>query len=486
VKWTIRASSSRIAIRTLAFIAVLFFAYAAYHVWQLAAIGAAHKAKTLCSSVFVSKRAPNDVLREDLAGIVSLFRAQIDYQTQSVTASLMGARRQRAIFRGALGCTLLGDDADAKDMAAPGGQKQGGVSPAATSAIAPGLGDLPADPTTPELAAVLDLAFAEKHPDRPIRTRAVVIMRDGRIVAERYAPGITADTPLPGWSMTKSVTNALVGILVKQGRLAIAQPVAIAEWSAANDPRRRITLDQMLRMSSGLAFDERTGPVVSDVNRMLLRSRDTAAYALASPLQQEPGTHWHYSSGTSNIISRVVRNSVGGSVADYHAFPRTELFDRIGMTSAVLEVDAAGTFVGSSFMYATARDWARFGQLYLQNGIWKGKRILPASWVTYSRTPSPTAPQGRYGAHFWTNGRSEDPPAARPLPNLPADMFFAAGFDGQYIFVIPSRRLVIVRLGLSHGLTSPDLEPFISAVLTALSSDDTGKMNKKGNRGIES
>ena len=324
------------------------------------------------------------------------------------------------------------------------------------------------------LSSAIDKAFAEKDPAHPVRTRAIVVVYKGRIIAERYAPGISADTPLPGWSMAKSVTNALVGILVKEGRLSLDRPVQVPEWSGANDPRKKITLDQLLRMSSGLEFDERAGPFVSDVNRMLLRSRDASAYALAKQLRYDPGSRWQYSSGTTNIISRIIRNSFGGRTADYHAFPRKALFDKIGMTGAVMEVDASGTFVASSFMYATARDWASFGLLYLQDGVWDGERILPPGWVDYTRRPSSTAPSGKYGAHFWTNGTPEMDDRLRPFRNLPADTYFASGYEGQNIVIVPSRDLVVVRLGMTRQRITWGMAAFIAEILAAFSSEEGG------------
>ena len=233
-------------------------------------------------------------------------------------------------------------------------------------------------------------------------------------------------------------------------------------------------------MSGGLEFDERSGPVVSDVNRMLLRSRDTAAYALARPLRYAPGSHWEYSSGTTNIISRIIRDNVGGSVEDYHAFPRQALFDKIGMDSAVMEVDAAGTFVGSSFMYATARDWARFGLLYLHDGVWEGERILPPGWVSYSAMPSSTAPLGRYGAHFWTNGGNTTTNKTKPLEKLPPNTFYAAGYEGQYLVIIPSRKLIVVRLGMTRNIKAWDMESLVSDVLAAIAIDQNASGSWSG------
>lgn len=456
----------------LAIAGALLLGYTCYYGWQVLIIGAAYKAKVLCSGVFVSERNPQDVLDEDLEGILSIIHAEIDAKERSVSTSFPGIPSQRAIFRDGLGCTLLSGASETEVR----GQTKDINMHALTSPDRPSDvarlrafdEDLPPEVSL-KLTKALDKAFSETDTDNPIRTRAVVVVYDGQIIAERYAPGISSDTTLPGWSMTKSVTNALVGILVKQGKLSIDQPVAIAEWSGAGDPRSDITLDQLLRMSSGLEFDERSGPVVSDVNRMLMRRRDVAAYAIAKSLRYALDSHWHYSSGTTNIISRVIRDSVGGTAADYFTFPRKSLFDRVGMRSAIIEPDASGTFVGSSFMYATARDWARFGLLYLQDGIWEGERILPTGWVSYSTTPTPRAPLGQYGAHFWTNGGDMTASNARPFQSLPADTFYAAGYEGQYVVIIPSRKLVVVRLGQTKKYGAWDMESFVSDVLSAIS-----------------
>ena len=217
------------------------------------------------------------------------------------------------------------------------------------------------------------------------RTRAIVVLRDGEIVAEQYAPGFSAATPLPAWSMTKSVLNALIGILVGEQRLSITDTALLPQWQPP-DPRAAITLEDLLRMRSGLKFSEVYANFSSDVIEMLFNQPDAARYAARQPLDFAPGTTWSYASGTSNILSAIVRRVVGEP--DYWDWPRRVLFDPLGMPSAILEPDASGTFVCSSFMLATARDWARFGQLFLQDGVWNGQRILPDGWVSFSTTPT--------------------------------------------------------------------------------------------------
>jgi CubicO group peptidase (beta-lactamase class C family) len=312
----------------------------------------------------------------------------------------------------------------------------------------------PARPSV-DLAAVdraVDAVFAEDPQAAPAalkRTRAVIVLVGGRIVAERYAPGISKDTRLISWSMAKSFTNALVGILSGQGRLDLMKPAPVPEWADPADPRHGITIDMLLRMDSGLAFFENyTKEPISDVNRMLLLSPDFAAYAARKPLAATPGSLWNYSSGSTNIVTRILRASIGDDPT-YWAFPRAALFGPLGMRSAEFGVDATGSFVGSSYIYATARDFARFGLLCLQDGIWEGKRILPEGWMRYATTPTAPAPKGQYGASFWLNAGTPGRPSDRSYPDMPTDLYYADGFDGENIFVCPSLDLVAVRLGMT-------------------------------------
>jgi CubicO group peptidase (beta-lactamase class C family) len=408
------------------------------------------------------------VLREELRwyGYVNL---DVDYARKEVAASILGVARRKAVFREGLGCTLaIGvTEEELKSQAAglkpirwdrsnepwPEGDR-------AQTNLFQAIIDIQ------KLKNVINRAFAEPDPAKLRRTRAVIVLYDGRIIAERYADGFTRETPQHGWSMTKSVINALVGILVKEGKLRLQEPAPVPEWRSPGDPRAAITLDELLRMSSGLRFIE-DHKIPLDLLRMLLAEPDTGAYAAAKPLEVRPNSRWSYSSGTANIISRIVRQSVGGSLCDLFAFAHRALFDRVGMASAVIEPDPSGTFVGSSFMYATPRDWARFGLFYLNDGVWKNERILPGGWVKYSTTPTPRAPKGEYGAQFWLNAGRPGDPKDRWMPKVPPDMYSLSGFEGQYVSVIPSKKLVIVRLGLSAE-KAWDQEQFIADIIAAL------------------
>ncbi len=293
------------------------------------------------------------------------------------------------------------------------------------------------DVASDRLAAALDRAFSDPPPQDLGQTHALVAVHRGRIVAERYDAKHGPESTLPSWSMAKSVLVALVGVLVRDGRLDVNAPAAMPQWPAG-DPRHEITLDQLLRMSSGLHFDEEyTDPDTSNTIQMLFGQgkQDVAGFAAALPLVHEPGRVWSYSSGTSNIVSSLVGRTVGGGEVGMRAFMERELTGRIGMRSAAPRFDAAGTWIGSSFLFATARDFARFGLLCLRDGAWENQRLLPEGWIDYARTPTPSS-EHEYGAHFW-------------LAQNGSGHFSANGFRGQYTLIVPSRDLVVVRLGTS-------------------------------------
>lgn len=294
------------------------------------------------------------------------------------------------------------------------------------------------------LEKLLDHAFENPEPDDLDITHGVVIVHRGAIVAERYARDVTPEDAFLSWSMAKSITNSLVGILVQQGKLSVADSPEVKEWSA-DDRRSRITIDQMLRMVDGLRFREAEhlggGSVryypeeESDVIPMLFGDgkKDVAAFASTLPYQEEPEARWNYNSGASNLLARRVSETVGGSQSQMFDFMKRELFDRIGMKTADPRFDEAGSFIGSSHCYCSPRDFARFGYLYLRDGIWDAERILPEGWVDYSRTPSPQS-EGVYGAHFWV------------IPGS-LGIFYCSGMGGQRILISPKLDLVVVRSG---------------------------------------
>ncbi|MDD1532159.1 MULTISPECIES: serine hydrolase domain-containing protein [unclassified Bradyrhizobium] len=407
-------------------------------------------ADVLCAETFVSGLDPrrnfaetNDAMPG--TGLITwAMDTRVDRVRKDVTVTLFGIGRSRAVYREGLGCTL-DHGAGIVPVDPPATDRQPALLPEiAGPAIVP--------PQSPALAAALDRAFAEPAQPPYRRTRAVVVMRSGRIVAERYADGIGPETPLLGFSMTKSVVSALIGVLVRQGKLKLDGPAPVAAWKDPDDPRHAITVDQLLRHTAGLALGSSLqaslGSAFEPVNRMKFMESDMAAYAESIPLATAPGAAWNYHDGNMLVLSHLIRDAAGGTAEGALRFARRELFAPLGMGHVTLQLDGSGTIEGSSEMLASARDWARFGQLYLNDGLAGGKRILPEGWVKYSATATPNAWVG-IGAGFWTNQGDSFGANFRVAHGWPRDAFFAKGTIGQYTIVIPSEQLVIVRLGRS-------------------------------------
>jgi len=407
-------------------------------------------ANVICTETFVSGLDPARVFAETTSampgtGLISwALDYRVDRMRKDVTVTLFGLGKSHAVYRGeGLGCYLDHGGAVA-DISLPPADVKPLLSEIAGSAIVA--------PPSPQLAAALDRAFAEPDKPTPRNTRAIVVMKDGRVIAERYADGIGIDTPLLGFSATKSVMSALAGILVRKGALKLHEPVPIAAWQGPDDPRRAITLDHLLRHTAGLALGSSLqaslASALEPVNRMKFMESDMAAYAESMPLQTAPGTAWNYHDGNTVILAHLIRQAAGGSADDMMRFARQELFGPLGMRHVALELDASGNAEGSSQMLASARDWARFGQLYLNDGVAGGKRILPEGWVKYSAAQTPGAWVGM-GAGFWTNAGDSFGADYRTVRGVPRDTFFAKGTIGQYVMIVPSEKLVIVRLGRS-------------------------------------
>lgn len=421
-------------------------AYGIYYLSQALPIIGGYGAKNLCSCVFVAGRDPKQVIAQELgAPLVNLGTYEVHYEDSSATASVFGLSKRKAIYRKGLGCTLV-SEIDEEEL-----RKQK-IRPLAKpvinqDTIAWPMGDKIIDTLKQELtelSKVVASAFEEPDTVNPVNTRAVIVLHNGKIVAEKYAKGFSKDTKLIGWSMTKTITNAIVGVLVKQGKLNVNAVAPVEEWK--NDSRNKITLNNLMQASSGLGWEEIYGGSSTATN-MLFRKKDAGAFAAQSKLKSEPNTQWYYSSGTTNIISRISHQIIGD---DYHQFPYREIFHKIGAYSMIIEPDASGTFIGSSFSYATARDWARFGLLYLNDGVWNNEHILPEGWVKYSTTPAEAAPQGEYGAQIWLNAGEKNNPSNKRFPDIPNDMYLMDGFEGQSVIMIPTHNMVIVRLGLSQ------------------------------------
>ena len=296
--------------------------------------------------------------------------------------------------------------------------------------------------------AVVDTAFGSGGPNR---VTAVLIVHGGKLIYERYSPN-GADTPtalMPGYSMAKSITSALIGIMVRDGRLSVIDPATVPEWPAG-DPRAGITIDNLLRMESGLEFSQGRPPDFGDQGAMVL-SGDAARYAAEKPLVNPPGSEFHYSSGNTVILARILADQAGYG-EDILNFVHAELFDKLGIQRFDLQLDRSGTWLGSHAASLTARDWAKFGLLYLRDGVWDGERILPEGWVDYSRTPASTNPE--YGAGWW-------------LDLLRPQVFYAVGAFGQAITVDLEHDLVIVTLATDSQTSLPVSEVILNAFAAA-------------------
>jgi CubicO group peptidase (beta-lactamase class C family) len=425
-------------------------------------------AKIMCSCVFLTGRTPESVLSKELQVFPGLASTQFnfDHQDSTVTAKILW-KTSKAIHRKGFGCTLLAEQSEADVRSQKMVRPFPDVDP---DSISWPSGDVTSQQAIPHLDYALleqtvDRAFIEKDPERPANTHAVVVLYDGKLVIEKYADGFDHRSPMMGWSMTKSIINALVGILINEGRLELHKPAPVPEWKGKDDERAGITLNDLLQASSGLTWEESYFVPTSDFHKMFTKSDDKGEYAASRKSEYEPGTHFEYSSGTTNILSRMIRHVTGDS--SYHGFPYEKLFHRIGMLNTTLEPDASGTFVGSSYGFASARDWARFGLLYLNDGVWEGERILPEGWVSYSITPAPAAPLQEYGAHIWLNAGKKGDAKTVKYPGLPNDAFVFDGFEENSVTVIPSRSAVVVRLGVTHH-GNFDHAGLVQGVLSAL------------------
>ena len=419
-------------------------------------------AEYTCSDIFVTGRNASDTAYDvgQASAFFKLPTVDIDYENKTVTAALLGGYSQTAVYREKLGCTLASsvpvEKLKADYLKYPDIPERADIAPLAQ-----------AEEKSPALETILDHIFSQEAIDNKDRTRALLVIKDGKILAERYAEGFGPESKLLGWSMTKSVMNALAGIMVRKGELDIYADSILPAWQ--QDERKSITVDNLLRMNTGLYFNE-IYSASSDVTKMIFTRPSTADYASAKLLEFKPGDDWKYSSGTSNILAKKLRVQGGKTPAGFYAFLEEELLQPLGMTNTIIQPDAEGDLIGSSFMYASARNWARFGLLYLNDGVWDGTRILPEGWVDYTRTVTPGAPGGVYGAHFWLNAGVKDDPAKRMYPTLPTDTYWASGVGSQKVVIIPSKNMVVVRLGVTTD-GSWDTDGFISDMITVLKAE---------------
>lgn len=431
---------NRILKRILLTISILVIAglsYGVYYINSLLPIITGYPAKYLCSAVFVSGRAQDEVEGLDLHfSFIKYTKNVVDFQDSSVTSSFLWGK-SKAIYRKGFGATLVRGitEDDLRKVKFP---KVLPLSYNPDTTAWPLGNVVSATDTTVDLVALEEITNDLMDDDGYNgHAFAFMVLHKGIPVAEAYQPEYNSNTRFLSWSMAKSFTNSLAGIMVKDGRLDINKPVGLPEWQ--NDERNKITLNDLMQMQSGLQWNEDYG-ARSDVTVMLYCEPDFAKFTYNQKADFPAGTKWYYSSGSVNVVNYAMHKVIGND-QDYYQFAKTRLFDPIGMPDAVFEVDASGIQVGSSYLYATARDYARYGLLCLNDGVFNGQRILPEGWMKYCTTPASDS-NGKYGSLFWLN-------QSKYYPAAPEDMFSCNGHDGQQIFMIPSKDLVIVLLGYS-------------------------------------
>jgi CubicO group peptidase (beta-lactamase class C family) len=415
-------------------------------------LGLAGYAKVLCSAVFVSGRDPEEARRNSGYFLLpeadrnAITETVIDRQQKLVRLTLRGSLTRTAKFYGDQGCVIL-----------PKGQERVFFEPVAVKSRLPDangqtwpMGDiLPKQPLPPEIdAAKLDKAVDLAFSDPEALTAAFLVAYKGQIIAERYGPGINKDTQLESWSMGKSITATLVGLLIKDGHFNLDDPAPVAEWQRPGDPRSAIKIADLLRMSSGLRFTAPRDPDFSpasypDHMYIYTGAINAFEFSYTKPLQFPPNTEGRYRNCDPLTLGYIIKETVKRRGEDYLSFPQRALFDRIGIRKMVLEPDPYGNFLLTGYDYGTARNWTRLGLLYLWDGVWQGQRLLPEGFVKFVSTPAPAWKQPAYGGLFWLNRTGEW--------NLPRDAYFMAGAGGQRTFIVPSLNLVVVRLGHFRG-----------------------------------
>ena len=424
--------------RIIGAVMMLAIAGGLYYVHTLTPIITGYAAKNLASGIFVGNRTQESMENTDLNfSFIKFTSNTVDTIKKEVTSRFLWAS-SKAIYIEGFGCTLVREvnestiknrpytivplsDINPDTIAWPAGDKVSDTIPAEIDQL--------------KLNAAIVNAFKDSIGTKG--TFAVAIAYKNQLIAEKYRKGFSDKNRFLSWSMAKSFTHALVGIMVTKGLINVDEPADIDDWK--KDNRSNISIANLMHMNSGLEWNEDYGNA-SDVNVMLHDIADMGRFAFSKPLEVKPDSLWHYSSGSTNIVSYLMRKKINND-AEYYAFPRKELFNPIGMRSAVFEVDPSGNFIGSSYIYANMRDYVRFGLLYLNKGNLLGNQILPEGWTDYAMQPA-NGSKGEYGSFFWLN-QSND------YPDVPSDLFMCRGHDGQYIYIIPSLQLVVVRTGFS-------------------------------------
>ncbi|MCZ4410247.1 serine hydrolase [Cryomorphaceae bacterium 1068] len=423
-----------LSLLVVAFIAFYFLLYPKLEIMS------GYNAKILCSCLFVSEIDEERATDIDLGfGPLWLASRDIDYENKVIRTSVFGLHPKVAIYREGLGCSLLHDQTKPT-----GSLPEMGIKDKSDWPIQAFAGEA-------DLQAVLQKAF-DAPGENKLNTRAVLVLKNGMIAGEAYADGITPTTPLLGWSMAKSLTATMAGVLAKDGYWYLDSPLPIEEWKGS--PREDITLANALNMTTGIEWEEEYGSV-SPATKMLYGSNNMGASAADYPLEFEPGEFWEYSSGTTNILSYAMAQAFE-SQQEYLEFPYERIFKPLGAETFVLETDASGHFVGSSYGYASARDWAKLGQLFLNEGNIYGEQIIDTAWVEFCSTPVSES-DGIYGGQFWF-------PHARGQEGYRPTDYAMDGFQGQIVSIHPEDEMVIVRLGVAYEESDFDFGSWVKEV----------------------
>ena len=439
--------------KIFAVLVVLLLVYLRIAIYPQLDLISGFASKSVASGHFIDNRSletiqegDNDIPKIDWA------KNTINDPEKYVTATVYGLKERKAIYREGLGATLINDDFDvSKPYNVPKRSKLENNLPFPYGNNDP-KDTVFSNINYEKLSAAVANAF-DKKGQKDKRTRSVIVIYKDKIIAEKYDTNFNKNSRILGWSMTKSLTATYFGILQKQGKIDISKPAPIAEWK--NDERKNITINDLLHMNSGLEWEENYSKIC-DATKMLFIEEDMTQSQINKPLVGKPNNTWNYSSGTTNLLSGILRKQFK-THQEYLDFWYSSLFDKIGMNSALVETDMAGNFVGSSYGWANTRDWAKFGLLYLHKGNWNGEQLFNESWADYVALPTDTS-YGNYGAQFWLN-------VGKKFPNVPKDMYYASGYQGQMVAVFPSHDLVIVRMGLSEKF---DFNGFLSEVVGSL------------------
>ncbi len=434
--------------RILLLIAVILIVAVIYNYPKLNIL-AGYSAKNTASSIFLANRTLEftDNNDNDFSPI-NLTTDKIDTEEKSAIGSAFGLLKRKAVYRKGLGAVLITNDYDtSKKPLVPFRSKPDNITPFPYG-NAEQIDTVFSNVDYKKLNETIDTIFNDRN-----KTRSVVVLYKDKIIAEKYDKGFTKESLQIGWSMTKSITSTMFGILRCQGRIDVQTDNLFEEWE--NDERKNITLHNLLQMNSGLEWTEDYNSI-SDVTKMLFLQKDMTKTQIDKSLIGKPNETWNYSSGTTNLLSGILRSKFN-THQEYLDFWYNALIDKIGMNSMVIETDMSGNYVGSSYAWATARDWAKLGLLYLHNGEWNEENIFDKDWVDYATTPTPTS-DGWYGAQIWLNAGSR-------YPDVPKNMYSFNGYKGQNVFILPSENLVVVRTGLTKNA---DVNTLLKGIINSI------------------